>query len=342
MATSRNNFKEYLRTERQEILKKLGQPAFREKQIFDWICKGVLSFDAMSNLPKSLREGLSGEYVFESIEVELVQTSKDGTRKYLLKLTDYNYVEAVFMKYEYGNTLCISTQVGCNMGCVFCASGIGGKVRDLEAWEMLDEYLICRNDAGEDINHIVLMGMGEPLDNYDNVSGFLKLIHDPEGVGLSYRNITVSTSGLIKKLRIFSEDFPQVNIAISLHSPYQDEREKLMPVSKSNKLPELIAACREISEKNRRRITFEYALIEGKNDRNEDAEALARLLSGMLCHVNLIPLNPVVENNMSGSTREKAQLFASKLEKLGIPATVRRSLGQDIDAACGQLRKKHT
>ncbi len=342
MATSRNNFKEYSRTERQEILKKLGQPAFREKQIFDWICKGVLSFDAMSNLPKSLREELSDEYIFENVKVELVQTSKDGTRKYLLKLTDDNYVEAVFMKYEYGNTLCISTQVGCNMGCVFCASGIGGKIRDLEAWEMLDEYLICRNDAGEDINHIVLMGMGEPLDNYDNVSDFLKLIHDPEGVGLSYRNITVSTSGLIKKLRNFSEDFPQVNIAISLHSPYHDEREKLMPVSKSNKLLELIAACREISEKNRRRITFEYALIEGENDRNEDADALAGLLSGMLCHVNLIPLNPVVENNMSGSTREKAQLFASKLEKLGIPATVRRSLGQDIDAACGQLRKKHT
>ena len=336
------NFKSCSRQERKDILKSMGQPAFREKQIFEWICKAVLSFDEMSNLPKDLRNGLSEAYTFESASVELVQVSKDGTRKYLLKMTDGNFVEAVFMKYEYGNTLCISTQIGCNMGCVFCASGIGGKIRNLEGWEMLDEYLICRKDAGEDINHIVLMGMGEPFDNYENVAKFLRLIHDPEGVGLSYRNITVSTSGLIKGIRRFTEDFPQVNLAISLHAATQEERQQLMPVAKSNKLGDLIAACRETSEKTGRRITFEYALIAGKNDRNEDVKRLAALLKGMLCHVNLIPLNPVVENGMKGTGKEAAKLFAEKLEAAGIPATVRRSLGQDIDAACGQLRKKHT
>ena len=202
--------------------------------------------------------------------------------------------------------------------------------------------LICRKNAGEDINHVVLMGMGEPFDNYDNVAEFLRLIHDPEGVGLSYRNITVSTSGLIKGIRRFSEDFPQVNLAVSLHAATQEERQELMPVAKSNRLEDLMEVCREVSGKTGRRITFEYALIAGKNDRNEDVNDLASLLSGMLCHVNLIPLNPVIENGMKGSGREAAKAFAEKLEKAGIPATVRRSLGQDIDAACGQLRKKHT
>ena len=340
--TALSNLKSLSRQERKELIKSMGQPPFREKQIFSWICRGALSFDEMTDLSKAFREELRERFVFESVRKELVQVSKDGTRKYLLRLTDGNYVEAVFMRYEYGNTLCISTQVGCNMGCVFCASGIGGKIRDLLPWEMLDEYLMCRKDAGEDINHIVLMGMGEPFDNYGNVSEFLRLIHDPEGVGLSLRNITVSTSGIIRKIRQFSEDFPQVNLAISLHASTQEEREKLMPVARGNRLPELISACRETAEKTGRRITFEYALIEGKNDRAEDAEKLASLLSGMLCHVNLIPLNPVTENDMKGTGREAAKAFAERLGRLGINATVRRSLGQDIDAACGQLRKNHT
>ena len=342
MTDVKANFKALTRDQRSKELNTLGQPAFREKQIFGWICKGALSFDEMTDLPKTLREELSAGYAFDSIETELVQQSKDGTKKYLLKLTDGNFVEAVFMKYSYGNTLCISTQVGCNMGCVFCASGIGGKIRDLEPWEMLDEYLVCRRESGEDINHIVLMGMGEPFDNYKNVSEFLRLIHDTEGVGLSYRNITVSTSGIIRKIRAFADDFPQVNLAVSLHSAVQEEREKLMPVAKGNTLPELMAACRESSEKTGRRITFEYALIAGKNDGEKDVRDLVSLLFGMLCHVNLIPLNPVVENDMKSVPREAAEAFAAKLEKRGIPATVRRSLGQDIDAACGQLRKKHT
>ncbi len=342
MTEEKINFKSCSRQERKDILKEMGQPSFREKQVFQWISRGAVFFDEMTDLPKDLRSRLFEAYRFESASVELVQQSKDGTRKYLLKMTDGNFVEAVFMKYEYGNTLCISTQIGCNMGCVFCASGIGGKIRNLEGWEMLDEYLICRKDAGEDINHVVLMGMGEPFDNYDNVSEFLRLIHDPDGVGLSYRNITVSTSGLIKGIKKFSEDFPQVNLAISLHAATQDEREELMPVAKSNRLEDLIETCREVSEKTGRRITFEYALIAGKNDRDEDVKKLSALLKGMLCHVNLIPLNPVIENGMKGSGRDAAKLFADKLERTGIPATIRRSLGQDIDAACGQLRKKHT
>ncbi len=342
MTEEKINFKSCSRQERKDILKEMGQPSFREKQVFQWISRGALSFDEMTDLPKDLRSRLFEAYRFESASVELVQQSKDGTRKYLLKMTDGNFVEAVFMKYEYGNTLCISTQIGCNMGCVFCASGIGGKIRNLEGWEMLDEYLICRKDAGEDINHVVLMGMGEPFDNYDNVSEFLRLIHDPDGVGLSYRNITVSTSGLIKGIKKFSEDFPQVNLAISLHAATQDERQELMPVAKSNRLEDLIETCREVSEKTGRRITFEYALIAGKNDRDEDVKKLSALLKGMLCHVNLIPLNPVIENGMKGSGRDAAKFFADKLERTGIPATIRRSLGQDIDAACGQLRKKHT
>ena len=342
MTEEKINFKSCSRQERKDILKEMGQPSFREKQVFQWISRGALSFDEMTDLSKDLRSRLFEAYRFESASVELVQQSKDGTRKYLLKMTDGNFVEAVFMKYEYGNTLCISTQIGCNMGCVFCASGIGGKIRNLEGWEMLDEYFICRKDAGEDINHVVLMGMGEPFDNYDNVSEFLRLIHDPDGVGLSYRNITVSTSGLIKGIKKFSEDFPQVNLAISLHAATQDERQELMPVAKSNRLEDLIETCREVSEKTGRRITFEYALIAGKNDRDEDVKKLSVLLKGMLCHVNLIPLNPVIENGMKGSGRDAAKFFADKLEKAGIPATVRRSLGQDIDAACGQLRKKHT
>ena len=342
MTEEKINFKSCSRQERKDIFKEMGQPSFREKQVFQWISRGAVSFDEMTDLPKDLRSRLFEAYRFESASVELVQQSKDGTRKYLLKMTDGNFVEAVFMKYEYGNTLCISTQIGCNMGCVFCASGIGGKIRNLEGWEMLDEYLICRKDAGEDINHVVLMGMGEPFDNYDNVSEFLRLIHDPDGVGLSYRNITVSTSGLIKGIKSFSGDFPQVNLAISLHAATQDERQELMPVAKSNRLEDLIETCREVSEKTGRRITFEYALIAGKNDRDEDVKKLSALLKGMLCHVNLIPLNPVIENGMKGSGRDAAKFFADKLEKAGIPATVRRSLGQDIDAACGQLRKKHT
>lgn len=336
------NIKELTREERKQLLADLGEKPFREKQLFQWICKGAASFEEMTNLSAALREKLAGVCGFESVSVELVQTSSDGTRKFLLVFPDGNKAEAVFMKYEYGNSVCLSTQVGCNMGCAFCASGLGGKIRNLEAWEIFDQYLAVVKYTGEPVNHVVLMGMGEPLDNYENVSGFINLIHDSDGIGLSLRNITLSTCGLIPKIKILAQDFPQVNLAISLHAATQEAREEIMPVAKKYKLPELIEACREHIKLTGRRITFEYALIKGRNDRPEDLKNLTTLLRGLNCHVNLIPLNPVVENKMTGSDRTHAAEFAQRLENNGIPATVRRQLGADIDAACGQLRKKHT
>ena len=334
------NIKELNRKQLQDLLVSMGEAKFREKQISSWLAKGVESFDEMTDLSKNLREKLAKSCTIEGLKVELQQISKDGTRKFLLKCLDGEYIEAVFMSYDYGNSLCISTQVGCNMGCKFCASTIGGKHRDLKAWEMLDEFLVIRKAAESDINHIVLMGMGEPFDNYEEVSEFLQTIHDPNGINLSYRNITVSTCGLVPMIKRFGEDFPQVNLAISLHAANQEAREKIMPIAKKYSLDQLMAACKEHEEKTGRRISYEYTLILGKNDREEDAKALASLLKGQLCHVNLIPLNIVEETGLAGSSREAAQSFASRLEKLGIPATVRRELGSDIDAACGQLRKK--
>ena len=319
----------------------LGEKPFREKQIFGWICRGAESFAKMTDLSSRLREKLSESWEFSRGRIELVQKSADGTMKFLIAFPDGEKAEAVFMSYSYGNSLCISTQVGCNMRCAFCASGLGGKIRDLQAWEMLDEYLLCRDAAGQPINHIVLMGMGEPFDNYANVSEFLRQIHSSDGIGLSYRNITLSTCGLVPYIKRLGEEFPQVNLAISLHAATQKSREALMPAAKAYPLDVLIPACREHAEKTGRRVTFEYALILGKNDSAKDAEDIAKLLRGINCHVNLIPLNPVEESGLDTVPRTAAHAFAEKLESLGIPATVRRQLGADIDAACGQLRKKH-
>ncbi len=335
------NFKALTREDRKDALKALGQPAFREQQIFQWICRGADSFDEMTDLPASLRQRLNDEYLFNSLTVDLVQQSSDGTRKYLLGLEDGNQIEAVFMQYEYGNSLCISTEVGCPMGCKFCASTLGGKVRGLKAWEMLDEYLIVCRHTGMPINHVVLMGIGEPFDNYQELCSFLNMIHDPKGVGLSYRAITVSTCGIVPRIRQFGDEFPQVNLAISLHAGSQQEREKLMPVAKAYDMDSLLAACREHSEKTGRRITFEYTLIFGRNDSLEHAQRLIGLLRGMLCHVNLITLNPVHETGLQATDRRQAVRFCNYLEEHGVPASIRRKLGSDIDAACGQLRKNH-
>ena len=335
------DLRQLTREEMRQALTALGEKPFREKQIFKWICRGAESFSEMTDLSASLREKLSSSYSFGKARVILTQRSSDGTIKFLLSFPDGEKAEAVFMKYSYGNSLCISTQVGCNMRCAFCASGMGGKRRDLLAWEMLDEYIECSKTAGEPINHIVLMGMGEPFDNYDNVAQFLRLIHDPEGIGLSYRNITVSTCGLIPCMERFGDEFPQVNLAVSLHASDQKAREQLMPVAKAYPLDKLIPACARHAEKTGRRVTFEYALINGRNDSAENARSLAALLKGINCHVNLIPLNPVKESGLDTVSRPAAHAFAEKLEALGIPCTVRRQLGADIDAACGQLRKKH-
>ena len=336
------NIKAFTREERAAILKDMGLPAFREKQIFSWICRGAEGWEACTDLSKDLRAELSRRFSWENAEAELVQTSSDGTRKFLIALPDGNRVEAVFMAYEYGNSLCLSTQVGCAMGCSFCASTIGGRIRSLSAWEMLEEYVLAVRETGEPINHIVLMGMGEPFDNYEEVAAFLRLIHDPQGIGLSYRNITLSTCGLVPGIRRFGGDFPQVNLAISLHASNQAAREKLMPVARAYPLDELMRACRDHAEKTGRRVTFEFALIAGQNDTPETARELAALLRGMLCHVNLIPLNPVTETGLQGTDRRAAAAFRDMLESMGIPATVRRQLGADIDAACGQLRQKYT
>lgn len=336
----RMNIKSLSKTELEELLLSFGEKPFRAKQIREWILKGAASFDEMTNLPKALRTRLSDICVFESLKIEKEQISTDGTRKYLFKAPDGAYIESVFMKYEYGNSVCLSTQVGCNMGCRFCASTLLGKERDLKAWEMLDQYLMIKGATGEDLSHIVLMGMGEPLDNYDEVKAFLQEIHDPSGINLSYRNITLSTCGIIPMIERFSDDFPQVNLAISLHAASQEERLKIMPIAKVYPLDALMDACRAYTEKTGRRISYEYTLIEGKNDSEKNAKDLAALLRGQLCHVNLIPLNPVAETGLSGTDRATAKIFAERLEKLGIPATVRRRNGADIDAACGQLRRK--
>lgn len=335
------DMKELTRSERKQFIESLGESAFREKQIFKWLSAGADSFEMMTDLSAALRKKLSETCSWDTLSILVEQeSSKDGTVKFLLQLPDLHTVETVLMKYEYGNSVCLSTQVGCSMGCRFCASGIGGKVRNLKAWEMLDQVLLCQKQAGEKINHIVLMGTGEPFDNYDEIVAFLHLIHDPEGINLSYRNITISTCGILPAIAKFGDDFPQVNLAISLHAVSQEEREKLMPIAAVYKLPALIEACKKHTQKTGRRITFEYALIEGVNDDFEHAKKLAKLLKGMLAHVNLIPLNPVVEANLSGSNRKRSEAFRKTLENLGIPATVRRQLGADIDAACGQLRRK--
>ena len=326
-----------------KLMQAMGQSSYRSKQIFSWLYqKRVASFDEMSDIAKGFRERLKENFNFYRPTMRLKQESSDGTIKCLFRLEDGQEVEGVLMHYVYGYSVCVSSQVGCNMGCSFCASTIGGRIRSLESWEMLEEVVVCVRESGEPINHIVLMGMGEPFDNYEAVAGFLRTVHDPQGLGLSYRNITLSTCGLVPGIRRFGEEFPQVNLAISLHASNQQAREKLMPVAKAYPLPELMRACRDHAEKTGRRVTFEFALIEGRNDTPQTAKELADLLRGMLCHVNLIPLNPVTETGMTGSSRKAAAHFRDMLESMGIPATVRRQLGADIDAACGQLRKKVT
>ncbi|MBQ1490161.1 MAG: 23S rRNA (adenine(2503)-C(2))-methyltransferase RlmN [Eubacterium sp.] len=327
--------------ELKQAVTELGQPAFRAKQLMDWIYKGKTSFREMHNLPEVLILALEDAYTLDPLTLMEEQVSKlDGTRKYLFGLEDGNAVESVFLRYKYGNSVCISSQAGCRMGCRFCASGINGLVRNLTAAEMLSQIMDIERITGEKVGHVVVMGTGEPFDNYENLARFLRLIHEPKGFGLSYRNITVSTCGLVNRIERFSEEFPQVNLAISLHAATDEERSRLMPVNRKYPLSELIEAARKTAEATGRRVTFEYALIHGENDTDEDAQKLAHLLHGMLCHVNLIPLNAVTETGFQSGGRQRAAAFSALLEQKGIPATVRRQMGADIDGACGQLRLK--
>ena len=324
-------------------IKELGQPAFRGKQIYTWLHKGVRSYEEMTNLPKALRDMLNEKYPIRAPEVVRKQESqKDGTIKYLWRLADGNCVETVLMRYNYGNTVCISTEVGCAMGCAFCASTIGGLVRRLEPYEMLDEVLFTQVDSGLPVSRVVLMGIGEPLDNFDNVMRFLELVNSEEGMNISMRHISLSTCGLIPKIDRLAEKKLQISLAISLHGPNNEIRSKVMPVNKAYPIEDLLECCRRYYAATSRRIHFEYAMIDGINDGEEHAKELLRRLKGLPAHFNLIPLNHVEESPLKPSSRAAVARFQKLLEDGGITATVRRTLGSDIDASCGQLRRKYT
>ena len=325
------------------LLKELGQPTFRAKQVYSWLHKGVRSYDEMSNLPQALRDNLAEQYPICAPEVVRKQESrKDGTIKYLWKLSDGNCVETVLMRYHYGNSVCISTEVGCKMGCAFCASTLGGLVRKLEPYEMLDQVLFTQVDSGLPISHIVLMGIGEPLDNMENVLRFLELVNSPEGMNISMRHISLSTCGLVPKIDELADHKLQISLAISLHGSNNTIRNRIMPVNKAYPIEVLLPACRRYYEKTSRRIHFEYAMIHGVNDSVENAKELLTLLKGLPAHVNLIPLNHVEESPLKPSTKAAVAAFQKTLEDGGVTATVRRTLGSDIDASCGQLRRKYT
>ena len=338
-----NNLKSMTLPEISAVLKELGQPAFRAKQLFSWLHKGVRSFDEMTNLPQSLRDTLAKEYPICPPQVVRKQESqKDGTIKYLWKLSDGNCVETVLMRYHYGNTVCISTEVGCRMGCAFCASTLGGLVRRLEPFEMVDQVMFTQVDSGLTISHIVLMGIGEPLDNFDNVMRFLELINHPEGMNISMRHISLSTCGLVPKIRQLAEKKLQLTLSVSLHAPTDEIRNTIMPVNKAYSTEELLEACRDYYAQTGRRISFEYAMIDGVNDTPQHARTLLRRLKGLPAHMNLIPLNHVEESPLKPSSHKAVMDFQKILEDGGVPATVRRTLGGDIDASCGQLRRKYT
>ncbi len=327
--------------ELEEFLQELGQPRFRATQVFSWLQQGVSSFEEMTDLPKGLREELNERCFLSGVSVERKLCSQlDGTVKYLYRLQDGAFIESVLMKYEHGYTVCISTQVGCRMGCKFCASGLGGLVRNLSAYEMLSQVMFAGRDNNVRISNVVMMGMGEPLDNFEESVRFLQLVSHPKGLNIGLRHISLSTSGLVTGIYKLAEyNFP-ITLSVSLHAPNDTLRQSIMPVARRWSVKELIAACRDYQKVTTRRISFEYALMEGVNDSNACAEQLAALLKGLLCHVNLIPANPVRENSFKKPDRKNIERFRARLEKLGLNATIRRTLGADIEASCGQLRQR--
>ena len=337
------NIRSMTQPELAAICKELGQPAFRAKQVYVWLHKGVRSYDEMTNIPKAFRELLAEKYpILPPKVVRKQESQKDGTIKYLWQLSDGNCVETVLMRYHYGNTVCISTEVGCRMGCAFCASTLGGLVRKLEPFEMLDQVLFTQVDSGLPVSHIVLMGIGEPLDNFDNVMRFLELVNSADGMNISMRHISLSTCGLVPKIDELARRKLQLTLSVSLHAPNDEVRNRIMPVNKAYPTEELLAACRRYYAETSRRISFEYAMIDGVNDSEENAKELLRRLKGLPAHFNLIPLNHVEESPLKPSTRNAVARFQKILEDGGVPATVRRTLGGDIDASCGQLRRKYT
>ena len=326
--------------ELEDIIKEMGEPKFRGKQIFEWIHnKNVTSFEEMTNLSKSLREKLSENMFITKLEIVDKKVSTDGTQKYLFALEDGNVIESVLMRYSYGNAVCVSTQVGFRMGCAFCASTLNGLEKNLTAGEILSQVYEISRDIGERISSVVLMGSGEPLDNYANVIRFIRLVNDKNGANIGQRHITLSTCGLADKIDVLNEEGLQITLAVSLHAPNDEIRNKTMPVSKKYDMDTLLEACKRYSDATKRRVTFEYALIKGVNDSSENAKELASRLKGMLCHVNLIPVNDVKERDFIRSSEESIKNFAAILNGKMIETTIRRKLGSDINAACGQLRR---
>ncbi|MEG2928547.1 MAG: 23S rRNA (adenine(2503)-C(2))-methyltransferase RlmN [Oscillospiraceae bacterium] len=325
-----------------EYTKSIGLKSFTAKQIYQWLHqKNINSFDGMTNLSKDARETLTQQCELGGLLVKQKQISQDGTIKYLYELSDKNCIETVLMRYEHGNSICVSSQVGCRMGCTFCASTQGGKLRDLTTGEILSQVYETEQDIGERISNIVLMGIGEPLDNFHNVIAFIKIISSPEGKNISQRNISLSTCGIVPKIYELAQLKLGITLSISLHATTNELRKKTMPITNTYSLEKLMAACRDYTKQTGRRISFEYAMIQGVNDREEDAQRLAQLLKGFINHVNLIPINPVDGSPYTQSDARVIREFQNKLTQLNVNATIRRRLGQDISAACGQLRNEH-
>lgn len=320
----------------------VGQPAFRAKQIYQWFhVKLAGSIEEMTNLPKSLRELMDEQKIYGVNVVTRLESKEDGTNKFLFRLHDGNVIESVLMRYKHGNSVCISSQVGCRMGCRFCASTIGGLVRNLTASEMLSQIYEIQEISGERISNVVVMGTGEPLDNFDNLVRFIKMLTDENGLNISQRNITVSSCGLVPEIKRLADLDLTITFALSLHAPNDADRRELMPIANRYSIEEVLDACRYYFDKTGRRITFEYSLVKGQNDSPEKARELAALIKGMNCHVNLIPVNPIKERSFERADNTSIENFRKVLESRQITVTVRRSMGRDIDAACGQLRRKY-
>ncbi len=326
-----------------EAIKDLGEPAFRAKQLYEWMHKKLVgSYDDMGNIPKSLKAKLNDNFEYTALKMVTVQESKiDDTKKFLFALKDGNVIESVWMKYKFGYSVCISSQVGCRMGCKFCASTLDGLERNLTPAEMLDQIYSMSRITGERVSHVVVMGSGEPLDNYDNIIKFIELLTDKNGLNLSQRNLTVSTCGIVPNMKKLADRHLQINLAISLHASNNEKRKSLMPIANKYEIHEVIDACKYYFDTTGRQLTFEYSLVGGVNDKDEDADELAGLLHGLNCFVNLIPVNPIKERDFSPSDRARVISFKNKLEKRGINVTIRREMGRDIDGACGQLRRRH-
>ncbi|CCO07182.1 23S rRNA (adenine(2503)-C(2))-methyltransferase RlmN [Desulforamulus hydrothermalis] len=342
-SNSKVNLKDLNLTELQQLLSQLGEKPFRAEQICRWIfAKGITGFSEMTNLSKELRSKLAELAWLSSPQMAVRRQSADGdTVKYLFTLTDGHAVESVLMKHSYGNAVCVSTQVGCRMGCLFCASTLGGLVRNLSPAEIYDQVLGIQQDSGLRVSHIVIMGTGEPLDNYDNVLKFLANINAPYGLNIGFRHITLSTCGLVPRMRELARKKLPLTLAVSLHAPNDALRDQLVPINRRYKLAQLIEACHDYVNLTGRRITFEYALLAGVNDREEHARQLISLVKGLLCHINLIPANPVQERGFQRSSPAQTERFRAILSRGGLHVTVRREMGGDIDAACGQLRRRY-